>query len=466
MAGRPRLAQIEQVLARVLAWDAPADAVVSRWLREHPKLGARDRAQVADAVFEVLRHLRRYQYYCVEATEPGNAAPAPLYRLALLGLAATLPGQTFTAQDQRWLHRVQQIKVDDLPLAIRHSVPDWLQTRLQPDSADLPAVLAALNQPAPLDVRINPLKSPLKNTPKKNVREAMLAYLRTQFPASHPQPTPYSPWGIRLQGHPAIQRTDVFLRGELEVQDEASQLVALLLAPRRGEIVIDWCAGAGGKTLLLGALMHNSGRLYALDSSAARLARMQPRLARSGLTNVVALTIAADTESDITRRLHGKAHRVLVDAPCSGLGTLRRHPDLKWRQTPQTLAQLRLTQTRVLEAAAACVMPGGRLVYATCSILEEENEAQVEAFLRTHPEFSLQHAGDILQKLLQTRWGVNITPVGSPRPLVGEGLGERMQHGAIALPDSPFLNLRPHLHQTDGFFAAVMQRSTTSKTTK
>ena len=213
------------------------------------------------------------------------------------------------------------------------------------------------------------------------------------------------------------------------MQDEGSQLLAALVAPRRGEMVIDYCAGAGGKTLLLGALMRSTGRLYAFDVSAARLARAKPRFARSGLSNIMPVVIAEHKDPRV-RRLRGKAQRVLVDAPCSGLGTLRRNPDLKWRQHPEALASLLETQARILREAAACVAPGGRLVYASCSILPEENEAQVQAFLDEHPEFSLLEAGPILE-----------------------------DRCAVPQMDGPFLRLRPDRHGTDGFFAAVMQRS-------
>jgi len=427
-----RLTQIQHVLERILSWEYPADAVLSRWLREHPKLGARDRGQVAQAVFDVLRHLRRYRHY---AQSGGSDVGSHTRCLALLGLAATLPpdallqtGQTgkgLRLEQAQWLQRVQQIDVTQLPRAVRWSVPDWLAARLfEDDAIDPDALLAALNQPAPLDLRINPLKIAS--------RDDMLARLHQLAPASRPQLTPYSPWGIRLQGRPSINRWAVFLNGEVEVQDEASQLVAALLAPKRGEMVIDYCAGAGGKTLLLGALMRSTGRLYAFDTSVARLAKAKPRFARSGLSNIV--SVAIDAKNDVrVRRLHGKAHRVLVDAPCSGLGTLRRSPDLKWRQNPQTLVQLRSIQANLLEQAAACLRPGGRLVYATCSILEEENEAQITAFLQKHPEFSLQHAGEILQ----SRFDISL-----PNPTT-----------------SPFLRLTPHIHQTDGFFAAVLQRA-------
>jgi 16S rRNA (cytosine967-C5)-methyltransferase len=195
-------------------------------------------------------------------------------------------------------------------------------------------------------------------------------------------------------------------------------------------MVVDFCAGAGGKTLLLGAMMRSTGRLYALDVAEKRLAKLKPRVARAGLSNVHPILIA--NENDIrVKRLAGKVDRVLVDAPCSGLGTLRRNPDLKWRQTPESIAELTQKQAAILAAAARLLKPGGRLVYATCSILSEENEAIVDDFLSSHPEFLRLSAADILADQ-----GIRI-----------EGINTTAD-----------FHLSPPLHSTDGFFAAVLQR--------
>ena len=212
------------------------------------------------------------------------------------------------------------------------------------------------------------------------------------------------------------------------MQDEGSQLLGLLVAPRRTDMVVDFCAGAGGKTMLLGALMRSQGRVYAFDVSRARLARFKPRLARSGLSNVQPALIENERDTHI-KRLAGKIDRVLVDAPCSGFGTLRRNPDLKWRQTAEAIAELAIKQARILAAAATLVKPGGRLVYATCSVLPEENEAIVEAFSRAHPEFAL---GDAAAEL---------------------------RRAGIALDTGPLLKLSTARHGCDGFFAAVLERS-------
>jgi 16S rRNA (cytosine967-C5)-methyltransferase len=223
-----------------------------------------------------------------------------------------------------------------------------------------------------------------------------------------------------------LQRHPLFLDGAIEVQDEGSQLVGYLVAPRRSDMVVDFCAGAGGKTLLLGALMRSQGRLYAFDISPRRLANLKPRLARSGLSNVHPVRITDERDNHI-KRLSGKIDRVLVDAPCSGFGTLRRNPDLKWRMSEAAIVELAAKQTRLLAAAARLVKAGGRLVYATCSVLPDENEAIVENFLATHSDFALCDAGAELAR------------------------------AGIAL-DGGMMRLYPHRHGCDGFFAAVLER--------
>jgi len=419
--GAPRMAsrieQLQNLLGETLQWSEPADQGLSRWTRAHPYLGARDRAELTDALFNVLRHLRRYRSLAQSGTGPSAR------RLALLGLDATLPRESLEAgleeSEREWLQHIRQIDVASLPPAVRYSVPDWLYERLSPldDSARL---LEALNEPATLDLRVNPLKA---------ARDDMLARLAAGSASAWSlAPTPYSSWGIRVDGRPPILRWPEYEKGEIEVQDEGSQILVSLVAPRRGEMIIDYCAGAGGKTLLLGALMRSTGRLYAFDVSQARLARAKPRFARSGLSNIVPVVIAPSNDQRV-KRLRGKAQRVLVDAPCSGIGTLRRNPDLKWRQHPEAIAEYVALQCRILEDAARCVAPGGRLVYATCSLLPEENEQRVEAFLQAHPDFTLLDAAAIARERCP---------------------GLEME--------GPWLKLRPDLHRTDGFFAAVMEK--------
>jgi 16S rRNA (cytosine967-C5)-methyltransferase len=277
---------------------------------------------------------------------------------------------------------------------------------------------------AALDLRVNSVK-------KK--REAVLADLRQA--GLECEPTPYSPLGIRLQGKPSLAKVPSFVQGDMEVQDEGSQLLALLVDAKRGEMVVDFCAGAGGKTLAMGAAMRNSGRLYAFDTSAHRLDALKPRLARSGLSNVHPVAIAHERDDRI-KRLAGKIDRVLVDAPCSGLGTLRRSPDLKWRQSPESIKSLVQLQSSILHSASRLLKPGGRLVYATCSPLPEEDETVAQAFGLEHPEFERMDVLDLL----------NSAQVAQAESLVAGEEGQRT------------LRLWPHRHGTDGFFAVVWQK--------
>jgi len=411
-----RLDQIRQVLDEVLTWRFAADSIVSHWFRAHPKLGIRDRAEVAEVVYDVLRHLRRYRQ--LGESGVGNA----VRRLAIQGAIATMGAEkvrpVLDVGELAWLDRIAHIDEQSLSLQVRTSLPDWLFDRLH-DMPDLESLTTALNTAAALDIRVNPMKAD---------RDDMLADLIKGNGVRHaPEATPYSPWGIRLKGRPAMNKWHQFEHGLIEVQDEGSQLLALLVGPKRGEMVIDFCAGAGGKTLLLGALMRSTGRLYAFDVSATRLAKAKPRFARSGLSNIVPVAIEHENDTRV-RRLAGKAHRVLVDAPCSGVGTLRRNPDLKWRQSVQSLQELTALQTRILASASRCVAPGGRLVYATCSLLKEENQDQVEFFLANHPDFELVDASPILA----ARTSLHI--------------------------EGPYLSLRPDVHGTDGFFATIFER--------
>jgi len=281
-------------------------------------------------------------------------------------------------------------------------------------------LVESLGQSASLDLRVNALHDKRADV-QKELKAVGIATT----------PTPYSPWGLRSESKPALTKLDVFVRGAIEVQDEGSQLLALLLDAHRGEMVVDFCAGAGGKTLAIGASMRNTGRLYAFDVSGHRLDALKPRLARSQLSNVHPAAIAHERDDRI-KRLAGKIDRVLVDAPCSGLGTLRRNPDLKWRQTPKALEELTVKQLAILQSAARLLKPGGRLVYATCSLLMQENEAIAQAFTQANPEFEVLAAGAELERL----------KVPNAATLCSGDQAE-------------FLRLWPHRHGTDGFFAAL-----------
>jgi 16S rRNA (cytosine967-C5)-methyltransferase len=409
-----------EALQLVLKFDRPADSVLHDYFRAHRGLGSHDRAFVADTVYGVLRRKRTVDVLA-PAASPRRMVLAYLARLggfSLRELAAEL-----RPEEQSWLAQIKSQSLEGLPLAVRAELPDWIVERLRPcfPEPEIAALARALNQPAPLDLRVNTLLAG-----REEVRQGLA------IDAVAAEPTPYSPVGLRVRGRPAVNRHPLFLAGAIEVQDEGSQLLGYLLAPRRHDLVVDFCAGSGGKSLMLGALMQSHGRIYAFDVSAARLSRLKPRLKRSGLSNLHPHPIR--NENDVrVKRLAGKIDRVLVDAPCTGLGTLRRNPDLKWRQSPQALEELSRKQAAILRAAANLVKPGGRLVYATCSPLEEENENIVAAFLAERSDFAKLDCQELL-----------------------------LQHG-IALETGEYFRLLPHLHGTDGFFAAAMQRKAGTK---
>jgi len=408
-----------QLLQEVLRLEQPADRVVSAFFRAHRMLGARERHALAETVYAVLRRRLLLQHLA-------QGGSGPLARsLALLGWQGE-PGaraRAITTQESDWLARAAAIDLASLPPRLRHNLPDWVAQPLAAELGDLEfdALAASLLEPAPLDLRANALLG------DRAAAQAALAAEGVQADL-----TRWSPWGLRCAGKPALNRLAAFERGLVEVQDEGSQLLALLTGASRGEMVVDFCAGAGGKTLALGAMMRNTGRLYAFDTSDHRLAALKPRLARSDLSNVHPAAIAHERD-DRVRRLAGKIDRVLVDAPCSGLGTLRRNPDLKWRQSPEAVTELAAKQQAILAAAGRLLRPGGRLVYATCSLLRAENEDIADAFTQ---------AG---------RGGFEPVPA-------AQVLDQARVAGAEALDEGGFLRLWPHRHGTDGFFAAVWER--------
>ena len=406
-----------ELVRLTLQFEHPADSVVSRFFREHRQLGPRERATLAETAYNVLRHKLRFEYLA------RSGSGAKERRLAILGFHAPrdfLYG-AITETEKTWLEGCDRVKPEEFLERHRHNLPEWMVEPLKEQlGSEFWPLVDSLGQSASLDLRVNALHDKRADV-QKELKQAGIVTT----------PTPYSPWGLRTESKPALTKLDVFVRGAIEVQDEGSQLLALLLDAHRGEMVVDFCAGAGGKTLAIGASMRNTGRLYAFDVSGHRLDALKPRLARSQLSNVHPAAIAHERDDRI-KRLAGKIDRVLVDAPCSGLGTLRRNPDLKWRQTPKALEELTVKQLAILQSAARLLKPGGRLVYATCSLLMQENEAIAQAFTQANPEFEVLAAGAELERL----------KVPNAASLCSGDQAE-------------FLRLWPHRHGTDGFFAAL-----------
>jgi len=407
------LGNAEEVLREILRFMSPADVTLSRYFKDHPRLGGRERGAIAECVYAVLRNKAFFTDFA--------GAGATMRRLTLLGMAEAIGAESLgglTEDETAFLARIKDIDRSLLPPKKLANLPDWLYDKFvaQYGEEETLALAAVLNTPAPLDLRVNSLKAD---------RDKVIAELATAPIAA--EPTPYSALGLRIWKKPALQNLPLFKEGAIEVQDEGSQVLAQLLGARRGEMVVDFCAGAGGKTLAIGAIMRNTGRLYAFDVSEKRLTKLKPRLARSGLSNVHPVVIAHERDAKV-KRLAGKIDRVLVDAPCSGMGTLRRNPDVKWRQQPEGIAELTQKQAAILDGAARLVKFGGRLVYATCSLLDEENDGIVQGFLASHPDFDLVPMHKVLHE----------------------------QRIPLEMGDT--LKMLPHKHGTDGFFAAVLER--------
>ena len=342
------------------AWGkaAPADQQLGAWLRRHPSLGARDRRWLSDRVYDVLRHGRAYESFLEEGGRTDADGQASAVRERLPGLMRLSEALRISADPEAAAYRQW---LEQQPPAVRFSLPDWLWEGLAATHGEQAETLAAtLLLPAAIEIRSNLLKGKATALQKKLAEAGVAA-----------ETVPEAPAALRVAA-----RLPLFENGWFELQDAGSQAIAECGAARRGERVIDFCAGAGGKTLALAARMRNQGQVLAFDTDEARLSRLGPRLKRAGVDIVTQMRLKDSTDARLAR-YQGWADLVLVDAPCSGSGTLRRHPDLKWRLQPQEVAHYRQLQRQIMAAAARLLRSGGRLVYATCSLLADENEAQM-----------------------------------------------------------------------------------------
>ena len=425
------LRQAAMMLTNLLQFNSPADAKLSEFFRNNRDLGTKERAFVAESVYGVLRRLRYLSH--VTANEEGDPDDARKLILAWLlrveGKSIRELEPILSEQQTEWAQVIKAKSTENLPLAVQADVRDWLWIKLVAQYGEMEAltICRSMFEQASLDLRVNTIKGNREEVLKKMLAENSSNEDKVSI-------TPHSPIGIRMAARLNISKHILFTEGKIEVQDEGSQLLSYLVAPKRGQMIADFCAGAGGKSLAIGALMKNTGRLYAFDISEKRLLNLGQRLKRSGLSNLHAQVISGENDQKL-KRLNGKFDRVLVDAPCSGMGTLRRNPDLKWRFEAEDIAELNLKQANILSRCAKLVKAGGRLIYATCSLLNDENEAIVEAFLVNNTEFNLMPANEVLAQ----------------------------QH--IKIDTGKYLKLLPHLHGTDGFFAAVFERIDLPKTT-
>jgi len=407
----------------------PADQIASAYFKGRRYIGAKDRRAVAETVWRVLRHRARLVWWLERIEHPETSARAQVLADHLFeggvfsadlfeGAHATMAPDAVEKRLQEML-RGKNLFHHEMPAWVKGEYPEWLEPRLAALFGErLTAEVASMRDEASLDLRVNTLKAD-----RATARAALAA---DSVPS---EPTPLSPLGLRLPYRVPLVQLNAWRNGLVEVQDEGSQLVALLTDARPGMAVVDYCAGAGGKTLGLAATMQNSGRLVACDVAEWRVDRAKDRLRRAGVHNVTRRVISGEVDKWI-KRSAGSFDRVLVDAPCTGTGTWRRNPDAKWQLSETDLSELIVRQGLILESAARLVKPGGRLIYATCSLLPEENERRIEAFLAAHSDYVPLPVPVLWQEIVAT-----------PCPVPG-----------------PWLRLSPLSHGTDGFFAAVLQR--------
>jgi 16S rRNA (cytosine967-C5)-methyltransferase len=430
-----RIAAAIDILAAIDEGERPADAIAADYFRRRRYIGAKDRAQISTHVYAVLRHRAALDWWIARGSQ-GEVEVAARSRMiaALLlvdgwrpdDLAASFDGDRFRpaplAPAEARLARGlagRTLTHPAMSRAVANHLPGWLEPYLAAVYGHhLEDEMAALNMPAPFDLRVNSLK-----TDREGARQALAA--------EHvmAEPTPWSPLGLRLKHRAPLAGLAAFKDGLVEVQDEGSQLAALLADARPHMRVVDFCAGAGGKTLALAAQMHNRGKLVACDVADWRLERAGQRLRRAGISNVERRALASERDPWVKRHANS-FDRVFVDAPCLGIGSWRRNPDGKWRATPKDLAELVERQRDILLSAARLVKPGGRLIYVTCSLLREENEAQAEGFLAASPDFALYPAS--------RAWAETI--------------------GGHSPGGEDYLRLTPARHGTDGFFVAQFER--------
>jgi 16S rRNA (cytosine967-C5)-methyltransferase len=417
---------------------APADDIIANYFRRHRFAGAKDRAAMSQHIYAVLRRRAALDWW-IERGGPALPRDARRRLLAALVLVEgwtpraideACDGDRFrpaplTVVEKRFLEALPPEKIEhkDMPPDVRGNYPAWLHSRLEAVfGRGLQREMAALCGTAALDLRVNGLKV-------DDREKARAALAREGVDAAR---TPLSPIGLRVFERVPLGTLKTFRDGFVEVQDEGSQLAALLADARPGMRVVDFCAGAGGKTLALAAAMENRGHLVACDIAARRLERATERLRRAGASIVQRVPLTSARDKWVKR--HGRGFdRVFVDAPCTGTGTWRRNPDAKWRLRPEDLADLTALQAEILDSAQRLVKPGGRLVYVTCSLLAEENEQQVAHFLAGHPAFSLLPVGSVWRAV-----------IGTEAPAEGE-----------------MLRLTPARHGTDGFFVALIERAAT-----
>jgi len=416
-----------ELLDQIGAATVPADRLVGNYFRSRRYAGSKDRRSVTETVYDVLRRQGEYAWRA-GGTDSRRLVLAHLMLdqdrkaddVAALFDAAKFCPVDLDADEQAALAQLSQAAGKEAPAWVAGNYPEWLHDPLTRRFGDeLIVEMAAMQGRGSVDLRVNTLRSDIAKTADTLAADDIAT---TQGALA--------PTALRLQSRRSMINYPLYQSGAVEIQDEGSQLVALLCAARPGQQVIDYCAGAGGKSLGLAAQMDNKGQIFAFDSAPQRLRPLRARLQRAGARNIQVHALADAAAITALANLAGKTDRVLLDVPCSGSGAWRRNPESKWRLTPEKLAEYGVTQGEILRRAAPLVKPGGRLIYATCSILMEENEDQIESFLKQQPEFQVLPIGGVWHETL----------------------------GTDCPSDAPYLHLTPARHGTDGFFVAILER--------
>ena len=414
-----------EIVDRLRRSARPLDHILRDYFRRRRFAGAKDRRRVIEIVYFALRNWMQLQY--MEATVPRRIVAGALWLEGAPGGEVTelFNGSGYgpaplQPADQRWLDALERDGAE-LPIWAALNVPAWLEPNLrQRFGANLAAEMLALDRPAPLDLRVNNLKTNKKKLIEHLKIKGILASEIT-----------LAPDGLRVPEHRLVTGLPEYTRGQFEVQDAGSQLAAALVDAAPGQQVVDYCAGAGGKSLAMASAMENQGQVFAFDVNAKRLTELRRRLRRNDVRNVQVHLLQGKGPNSVETALSGKADRVLVDVPCSATGTWRRHPEARVRLTEDQLQSYIAAQKDILARAALLVRPGGRLIYVTCSVLAEENERQIEQFLAENDKFSVLPAADVAAQVL----GLDEAPFGE------------------------FANLTPAGHETDGFFIAILDHA-------
>jgi 16S rRNA (cytosine967-C5)-methyltransferase len=427
-----RINTVIEVLDKIASSRIPMDATVGDYMRHRRYIGSKDRAYIVEMIYSIVRARARLEWHLNRYSEPLTARQ---WVITWLALGEQMPGaqiaqlfdgteygpQPLTPVERDWLESLKGKALEDpaMPDATRVECPPQHEAALRAYfGKDFEAEMKAMMTGAPLDLRVN-----TQISEREKVRGSLIS---DKVPTA---PTPWSPWGLRAENKAFLSKTRAFLKGWIDIQDEGSQLIAYVCDAKPGMQVLDYCAGAGGKTLALAAAMQKKGRIVAMDTEAPRLEKGRQRFRRAHVSDIIEVRPLTDEKNrKWLRRQKETFDVVLADVPCSSTGTWRRNPDLRWNSYGPSLEELKTTQAEILDKVAKSVKPGGRLVYATCSLLPEENENQVEAFLARHDEF------EVLP--LDKAWPEGTTPPN----------------------DGPYMRLTPRRHNTDGFFAAVLRR--------